>query len=207
MRKTKYFYFGVKRFFDFTVALLLLLLTFPLWLIIAVVIYGKMGRPVLFCQPRPGKNEKIFLLYKFRTMSDQRDQTGRLLSDRERLTPLGNWLRHTSLDELPQMFNVLKGDMSLIGPRPLLTDYLPLYNDRQHRRHDVRPGISGWAQVNGRNALSWSQKFEFDLEYVEKCGFQLDAKIFLLTLFRIIRKEGISADGEATMKKFGSEEK
>ena len=171
MRKTKYFYFGVKRFFDFTVALLLLLLTFPLWLIIAVVIYGKMGRPVLFCQPRPGKNEKIFLLYKFRTMSDQRDQTGRLLSDRERLTPLGNWLRHTSLDELPQMFNVLKGDMSLIGPRPLLTDYLPLYNDRQHRRHDVRPGISGWAQVNGRISVRWCDKFVFVLEYVEICGF------------------------------------
>ena len=161
-----------------------------------------MGKPVFFHQIRPGKNERIFSVCKFRTMRDAYDKNGNPLPDAERLTKLGKFIRTTSIDELPQMFNVLKGDMSLIGPRPLLVEYLPLYNARQRRRHEVRPGISGLAQVNGRNAISWEEKFEYDVQYVENFGFMMDAKIFYKTILNILKRKDISASGEATMHKF-----
>lgn len=155
-----------------------------------------------FCQERPGKDEKIFKVIKFKSMNDKSDNNGNLLSDAERLTKIGNFIRKTSLDELPQLLNVLKGDMSLIGPRPLLVKYLPLYNEEQKRRHNVRPGITGWAQVNGRNAISWEQKFEYDVWYVDNISFALDLKIVLLTIKKVFVREGISQDGQATMEYF-----
>jgi sugar transferase EpsL len=180
----------------------------PLLALIALKVKKKLGSPVIFSQQRPGLGGKIFRLYKFRSMKDRRGADGRELPDEQRLTPFGRKLRSTSLDELPELWNVLRGDMSLVGPRPLLPEYLPLYSERQRRRHDVKPGITGLAQVMGRNALTWEQKFEFDVQYVEQECFSLDLKILWLTLRAVIRREGISAEGSATMPPFtGSQER
>ncbi|MFA0284332.1 sugar transferase [Vibrio sp. 10N.222.55.F12] len=191
-----------KRLIDFTASLIALLLLSPIMLITAWQIKKKLGSPVLFKQQRPGLLGKPFNMLKFRSMKDAVDANGHSLPDEERMTPFGDKLRSSSLDELPGLWNVLKGDMSLVGPRPLLVQYLPLYNKEQARRHDVRPGITGWAQVNGRNAISWDEKFEYDVWYVENQSFLLDMKILLLTVKKVFVKEGISADGEATMTEF-----
>lgn len=191
-----------KRFFDVILAALALLMLAPVMLVTALLVRRYLGSPVLFSQTRPGFKGKPFQVYKFRTMTDARDSDGNLLPDDVRLTPFGLFLRSSSLDELPQLFNVLKGDIALVGPRPLLMAYLPLYSARQARRHDVRPGITGWAQVNGRNAISWEQKFELDVWYVENQSFWLDLKILALTLKKVFVKEGISADGTHTMPRF-----
>jgi sugar transferase EpsL len=177
-------------------------LTLPLILIVAVLIRSRLGSPVLFTQQRPGFRARPFVLYKFRSMTSASARSGEPLPDEARLTPLGMWLRKLSLDELPQLWNVLRGDMSLVGPRPLLMEYLPLYGPRQARRHEVRPGITGWAQVNGRNALTWEEKFELDVWYVEHLSFGLDMKILALTALRLIRPHGISQPGSATMARF-----
>jgi len=174
----------------------------PVFVVIAVLIRLKMGSPVLFCQTRPGLNGKPFTLYKFRTMKDEYDVNGNLLPDEKRLTPIGQFLRSTSLDELPELWNVLKGEMSLVGPRPLLMEYLELYTPEQARRHEVKPGITGWAQINGRNALNWEDKFKLDVWYVDHWGIWLDFKILWLTLVKVVKREGISADGHATMPEF-----
>ena len=192
----------LKRTFDATVALAGLILLSPLLLLLAACIRIKLGSPVLFSQIRPGKDGKPFRMVKFRSMTDARDADGNLLTDAKRLPPFGYFLRASSLDELPELWNVLKGDMSLVGPRPLLMDYLPLYNPEQYRRHAVRPGITGWAQVNGRNAISWEQKFVYDVWYVDNCSLMLDSKILLLTLKKVFIRDGISAEGEATMSAF-----
>ena len=180
----------------------MLVLTFPLILVVAVVIRFKLGSPILFTQNRPGLNGCVFKMMKFRSMLDAVDKNGQQLPDEQRLTSFGVLLRSTSLDELPGLFNVIKGDMSLVGPRPLLVQYLPLYNDEQALRHNVRPGITGWAQVNGRNAITWEEKFKFDVWYVENQCFWLDIKILLLTFKKVFVKEGISAEGEVTMSAF-----
>lgn len=192
----------MKRFFDIVIAALaLLLLAIPLLALIWQV-RRKLGSPVFFRQTRPGRHGRPFQMVKFRTMTDAKGPDGRLLPDAERLTPFGRFLRSTSLDELPELFNVLKGDMSLVGPRPLLMEYLPLYTPEQARRHEVRPGVTGWAQVNGRNALGWEEKFKLDLWYVDNRSLWLDIKILWLTVCKVLVREGISADGEATMSKF-----
>ena len=191
-----------KRLFDVAGAALGLLLLSPVMLTVAVCVRRRMGPPSVFVQTRAGRGGKTFALYKFRSMTDERDPEGNLLPDAERLTPLGRFLRRTSLDELPQLWNVLRGDMSLVGPRPLLTQYVPLYDARQRKRLDVRPGITGWAQVNGRNALSWPAKFELDVWYVEHRSTGLDLKIILLTIKKVLAREGISAPGEDTMPPF-----
>lgn len=191
-----------KRFFDGILAALALLMLAPVMLVTALLVRRYLGSPVLFSQTRPGFKGKPFQVYKFRTMTDARDSDGNLLPDDVRLTPFGLFLRSSSLDELPQLFNVLKGDIALVGPRPLLMSYLPLYSARQARRHEVRPGITGWAQVNGRNAISWEQKFELDVWYVENQSFWLDLKILALTVKKVFVKEGISADGTHTMPRF-----
>ena len=192
----------IKRLLDVGAALvLLLLLAMPL-VLLALVIRFRLGSPVLFRQRRPGLNGQPFEMVKFRTMTDARSPDGVLLPDAQRLTPLGRWLRATSLDELPELWNVLKGDMSLVGPRPLLMDYLPLYTPEQARRHELRPGITGWAQVNGRNAVDWHQRFKLDVWYVDHQSLALDLRILWLTLRKVWQREGISADGEATMAKF-----
>lgn len=192
----------MKRFFDIVIAALaLLLLAIPLLALIWQV-RRKLGSPVFFRQTRPGRHGRPFQMVKFRTMTDAKGPDGRLLPDAERLTPFGRFLRSTSLDELPELFNVLKGDMSLVGPRPLLMEYLPLYTPEQARRHEVRPGVTGWAQVNGRNALGWEEKFKLDLWYVDHCSLWLDIKILWFTVRKVLVREGISADGEATMSKF-----
>lgn len=191
-----------KRFLDFFVALIGLLLLSPIFLLATIgLFFANQGKPFFF-QTRPGKNEKLFQIIKFKTMNDKKDAAGNLLSDAERLTPIGSFVRKTSLDEIPQLLNVLKGDMSLIGPRPLLIQYLPLYDAVQKKRHDIRPGITGWAQVNGRNAISWEQKFEYDVWYVENCTFALDVKILFLTVKKVFKSEGISQEGEVTMEVF-----
>lgn len=192
----------MKRLFDVTLILFSLPLLLPLLLIVAILVRTKLGAPVLFKQVRPGLHGKPFTMMKFRSMTDERDEQGNLLSDAVRLTPFGRFLRSTSLDELPGLWSVLKGDMSLVGPRPLLMDYLPLYSPQQARRHLVRPGITGWAQVNGRNAISWEQKFEYDVWYVDNQSMALDIKIIFLTLKKVVVRDGISAQGEATMAKF-----
>ncbi|MCS6923723.1 MAG: sugar transferase [Fimbriimonadales bacterium] len=180
----------------------------PLMLALALLVWRKLGRPILFRQLRPGLHGKPFVMYKFRTMTDARDAQGNLLPDSERLTPFGKWLRSTSLDELPELFNVLKGDMSLVGPRPLLMEYLDRYTPEQARRHEVKPGITGWAQIHGRNALSWDEKFQLDVWYVDNWSLWLDLKILWRTLWIVLRREGISAEGHATMPEFrGSSEK
>lgn len=192
----------IKRMMDLILGFLLLILISPILVLVTLLLaIANNGQP-FFVQPRPGKNEKLFKIVKFKTMNDRKDANGKLLPDADRLTPIGKWVRKTSLDEIPQLINVLKGDMSLVGPRPLLPEYLPLYNDRQRRRHEVRPGITGWAQVNGRNTLSWQDKFEYDVWYVENCSFKLDIKIMILTAKKVIKSEGISANNQATMEAF-----
>ena len=192
----------LKRTFDFLIALVLLVALSPLLALLALAVRWKLGRPVLFAQTRPGLHGAPFAFYKFRTMTDARDAAGVPLPDAARLTPFGELMRKLSLDELPQLVNVLKGDMSLVGPRPLLMEYLPLYSERQARRHAVRPGITGWAQVNGRNALDWEERFELDLWYVEHRSFWLDLKIIAMTAWRMLRPQGIAQPGHATMSKF-----
>ena len=194
--------FYLKRVFDILVSLAGLILLFPLLLILALLVRINLGAPVFFRQERPGYHEKIFRLYKFRSMKDARDKNGNELPDEERLSKFGRLLRASSLDELPELFNVLKGEMSLVGPRPLLVKYLPLYNAEQHRRHDVLPGITGWAQVNGRNAISWEEKFRLDVWYVDHWTPLLDLKILFLTVKKVFVREGISAKNSATMEEF-----
>ncbi len=197
----------LKRPMDFILSLAAIIVLSPLFLLIAILVKLMLGSPVIFKQQRPGLNEKIFTIYKFRTMLDKRDTNGDFLPDELRLTRFGKFLRSTSLDELPELFNVLKGDMSIIGPRPLLIQYLPLYNEHQSRRHEVRPGLSGWAQINGRNAIGWDEKFNLDVEYVNNISFMLDLKIILLTVKKVIIREGINSDTAATMECFeGNEE-
>jgi sugar transferase EpsL len=192
----------MKRLFDTVAALVGLIVISPLLLVLALLIRVNLGSPVLFRQQRPGLHGKPFMMYKFRSMTDERDDQGDLLPDSVRLTRFGRILRSTSLDELPELLNVLRGEMSLVGPRPLLMEYLPLYSREQFRRHDVRPGITGWAQVNGRNALSWQTKFALDVWYVDHRTFLLDMRILFLTILKIFKREGISASGEVTMTKF-----
>lgn len=191
-----------KRFFDFVGAVVLIILTSPIMIMAYFLIKKRLGSPVIFTQARPGLDEKIFNIYKFRTMSNAKDENGNLLSDEIRLGDFGKRLRALSIDELPQLFNVLKGDMSFIGPRPLLIEYLGLYNEDQKLRHSVRPGITGLAQVNGRNAISWAKKFEFDSYYAKNLSLLLDIKIAILTVKKVIKKDGISKDGMATTEKF-----
>ncbi|WP_312351337.1 sugar transferase [Empedobacter sp.] len=192
----------IKRFLDFTIALFGLIVLSPLFILVTIGLYfANQGKPFFF-QERPGLNEKIFKIIKFKTMNDKKDSNGNLLPDADRLTSIGAFVRKTSLDEIPQLINVLKGDMAIIGPRPLLPQYLPLYNETQKRRHNVRPGITGWAQVNGRNAISWSKKFELDVEYVDNLSFLMDVKVFLTTFKKVFKSEGISQDGQATMEMF-----
>jgi sugar transferase EpsL len=192
----------MKRLFDFFVAAVAVILLSPVIALIALLVRSNLGKPVLFRQPRPGRHGQPFTLLKFRTMLDAVDSNGSSLPDAERLTAFGQLLRRWSLDELPELYNVLRGDMSLVGPRPLLMEYLPLYTSEQARRHEVRPGLTGWAQVNGRNAISWDQKFAFDLWYVDHASFSLDLKILWLTVRNVFTRHGISAEGEATMPKF-----
>ncbi|MEW5823157.1 MAG: sugar transferase [Pseudomonadota bacterium] len=191
-----------KRLFDLSVAVVAIFFLWPVLLVIAILVRVRLGAPVFFRQVRPGLHGKPFEMVKFRTMLDARDAQGNLLPDAERMTRLGRFLRSSSLDELPELWNVLKGEMSLVGPRPLLMEYLPLYSDEQCRRHEVRPGITGWAQVNGRNALSWDEKFKLDVWYVDNQSFWLDVKIIFLTVKKVLVRDGISAEGEATMSKF-----
>ena len=191
---------------DIVLSLSAIIVLSPVFIVLAVLVRVRLGSPVLFHQDRPGKDGKIFHMYKFRSMTDERDENGVLKPDEARLTSFGRKLRASSLDELPELFCILKGDMSLVGPRPLLVQYLPLYNERQKHRHDVLPGLTGWAQVNGRNALTWPQKFEYDVEYTEKVSFILDLKIVIMTIRNVLKKEGISPEGSATMDFFKGEE-
>ena len=191
-----------KRLFDLAVVLIALPLWLPLLVVLGLLVRLKIGSPVLFAQTRPGLDGKPFKLVKFRTMTDERDASGALLPDSQRLTTFGRWLRSTSLDELPELWNVLKGEMSLVGPRPLLVEYLPLYTLHQRRRHEVLPGITGWAQVNGRNAISWEEKFDYDVWYVDNRSLGLDLRILAMTAAKTLRREGISGAGEATMSRF-----
>ena len=181
----------IKRIFDFLLSLVLIIVFSPLLLIISLLVLIFLGRPIIFKQQRPGKNEKIFNIYKFRTMTNKKDKNGNLLPDSERLTKFGKFLRNTSLDELPELFNILIGQMSFIGPRPLLVEYLDYYTEEEHHRHDVRPGLTGWAQVNGRNLLNWEERFQKDLEYIEKCSFMFDLKIVFITIKKVICEEDI----------------
>ena len=192
----------IKRILDIISSLLAIIILSPLLAVTAVLVKTKLGSPVLFKQERPGKDEKIFTLMKFRTMTDERDENGELLPDEVRLTKFGKFLRSTSIDELPELLNILKGDMSVIGPRPLLVEYIPRYNEHQHRRHEVRPGLSGWAQVNGRNSISWEEKFDLDVEYVDNYSFAMDVKILFMTVLNVLKKEGISSETSATMEVF-----
>lgn len=192
----------IKRILDIISSLLAIIILSPLLAVTAVLVKTKLGSPVLFRQERPGKDEKIFTLMKFRTMTDERDENGELLPDEVRLTKFGKFLRSTSIDELPELFNILKGDMSVIGPRPLLVEYIPRYNEHQHRRHEVRPGLSGWAQVNGRNTVSWEDKFDMDVHYVDNYSFAMDVKILFMTVLNVLKKEGISSETSATMEVF-----
>lgn len=192
----------VKPLIDFLISLIGFSILVPIFLVLVILLsIANKGKPFFF-QPRPGKNSKIFKVIKFKTMTDQKDALGILLPDEVRLTAIGNFVRKTSLDEIPQLINVIKGDMSLVGPRPLLVEYLPLYNPTQQRRHEVRPGITGWAQINGRNAISWERKFELDVYYVDHLSLALDVKILYLTVLKVFQREGISQDGQATMEKF-----
>lgn len=192
----------LKRVIDLIVSGIAFCLLLPLFIVITALLFiANQGSP-FFVQARPGKNERIFRLVKFKTMNDKKDAAGNLLPDGERLTGIGKFIRKTSLDEIPQLINVIKGEMSLIGPRPLLVEYLPLYNDTQKQRHNVRPGITGWAQVNGRNAIGWKEKFELDVWYVDHVSFPLDCKIVLMTLMKVVKSEGVSQQGHATMPKF-----
>ena len=197
----------IKRGLDLLLSGGALLLLWPVLLVLGVLVRAKLGSPAIFCQERPGKNGKVFRLYKLRTMTEERDENGELLSDEERLTPFGRKLRALSLDELPELWNIFRGDMSIVGPRPLLVQYLPRYNAHQARRHEVTPGLTGWAQVNGRNLVTWEDKFDMDVWYVDHISFALDVKILWMTVRSVLRREGISAEGSATMEEFqGSEE-
>jgi lipopolysaccharide/colanic/teichoic acid biosynthesis glycosyltransferase len=191
-----------KRFFDFSASAIGLLILLPVLLVLALLIHHKLGSPVLFSQVRPGKDGKPFRMVKFRSMTDARDADGNLLTDSERLPPFGRFLRSSSLDELPELWNVLKGDMSLVGPRPLASAYLPMYSKEQYRRHDVRPGITGWAQVNGRNAISWKQKFEYDIWYVDNRSFWLDIRILAITVKKVLIRSDVMADGQGEVASF-----
>ncbi|MEF2093904.1 sugar transferase [Bacillus sp. CFBP9009] len=198
----------IKRAMDFILSLIAIVILSPILLVVAFLVRVKLGSPVLFKQKRPGLNETIFMMYKFRTMTDERDEHGELLPDNVRLTRFGRLLRSTSLDELPELFNILRGDMSIVGPRPLLVQYLPIYNNHQKRRHEVRPGLSGLAQVNGRNAISWENKFDLDVEYVDNVSFIGDWKIIFLTIKKVFVREGINSEVAATMEPFkGSNQK
>lgn len=198
----------IKRILDFILSLIALIILSPLLLIISLLVKIKLGSPIIFKQERPGLNEKIFTLYKFRTMTDKKDEKGNLLPDLERLTKFGRFLRSTSLDELPELINIIKGDMAIVGPRPLLVEYLELYDEKQKHRHDVRPGLTGLAQISGRNSITWEEKFEEDIQYINKITFIVDVKIILKTILKVFKREGIAQEGNATMEKFkGSEEK
>jgi len=191
-----------KRLFDFTFALIGFIIISPIFILITLLLTIANKEIPFFIQTRPGKNEKLFRIIKFKTMNEKRDINGVLLSDADRLTQTGKFVRKTSLDEIPQLLNVIKGDMSLIGPRPLLVEYLPLYDNKQKRRHDVRPGITGWAQVNGRNSISWTEKFDLDIWYIDHLSLHIDLKILWLTLYKVFKKEGINQSDQTTMEKF-----
>lgn len=195
-------YYKIKRIFDFIISLVAFIVLSPIILIVSILVYIKLGLPILFKQERPGKGGKIFKMYKFRTMLDSYDKFGQALPDEERITKFGKILRSTSLDELPELINVIKGDMSLVGPRPLLVEYLELYSEEQNKRHNVRPGITGWAQVNGRNSISWNDKLKLDVEYVNNLSLILDIKILFLTVYKVFKRDGISQEGNVTMEKF-----
>lgn len=198
----------IKRILDLILSLMALIVLMPLMLIIGILVAINLGTPIIFKQKRPGKDEKIFTLYKFRTMTDEKDEKGKLLPDSQRLTKFGKFLRSTSLDELPELINILKGDMSIVGPRPLLVEYLKLYNEEQKHRHDVRPGLTGLAQTSGRNAITWEEKFEKDIEYVHNISFIGDVKIIIKTAIKVFKREGISGTNSDTMQKFeGNKEK
>ena len=207
MHKRGFYEKYIKRFQDFICALTAIIILSPVLFIIAVLVYFKFGTPILFKQKRPGINGEIFEIYKFRTMTNEVDDKGILLPDDVRLTAFGKKLRSTSLDELPELWNILKGDMSAVGPRPLLVEYLTIYNKKQARRHEVRPGITGLAQINGRNAISWTEKFSWDIKYIDNISFIGDWKIILKTIFVVLNKAGINSKGSATMEKFTGEEK
>lgn len=192
----------IKRLLDFILSLIALIGLSPLMIIIYILVIIKLGKPGIFKQQRPGKDEKLFTLYKFRTMTDEKDENGNLLPDSERLTRFGKILRSTSLDELPELINIIKGDMAIVGPRPLLVEYLPLYNKEQKHRHDVRPGLTGLAQINGRNSISWENKFNDDIEYIHNINFLYDTKIVLMTIIKVLKREGITQTNNATMEKF-----
>lgn len=196
----------VKRFFDIIISILLIVILSPAMIVLYVKVRKNLGKPTIFCQDRPGYKGRIFKMYKFRSMKDATDSEGNLLPDSERLTNFGKKLRSSSLDELPELYNILKGEMSFVGPRPLLIEYLPLYNDEQGRRHDVKPGITGWAQVNGRNAISWDEKFKLDVWYVDNKSFLLDIKILFMTVYKVINKSDISHSDHVTMEKFTGNE-
>ena len=201
-RRNRFYENYIKRLLDILLSGAALIVLWPVLLVTAILVRRKLGSPVIFCQQRPGRDEKIFKLYKFRSMTDARDENGDLLPDEVRLTRFGKLLRATSLDELPELWNILRGDMSIVGPRPLLVKYLPLYNAQQKHRHDVRPGLTGWAQVHGRNALSWEEKFRLDVWYVENMSFLVDVKTVLLTVKKVFCREGISSETAATMEEF-----
>lgn len=194
----------IKRILDFILSLIAIVILSPVYLVVAILVKTKLGSPVIFTQQRPGKDEKIFKMYKFRSMTSETDENGNLLPDVVRLTSFGKLLRNSSLDELPELFNILKGDMSIVGPRPLLVKYLPLYNDFQKHRHDVRPGLTGLAQINGRNAVTWEKRFEYDVEYTKKVSILMDIKIILLTVKSVLKHEGIDSNTttQYTMKEF-----
>ena len=202
MKKQNKFYSKIKRILDFIISLIALIVFSPIMIIVAILVYVKLGSPIIFKQDRPGKDGKVFKMYKFRTMLDSYNKFGEALPDEERLTTFGKILRSTSLDELPELINVIRGDMSLVGPRPLLVEYLELYSEEQNRRHDVRPGITGWAQVNGRNSISWDEKLNLDVEYVDNLSFILDIKILFLTVYKVFKRDGINQDGNVTIEKF-----
>lgn len=195
----------MKRFLDIILSGIALIVLSPVYLVVAMLVRTKLGSPVIFIQKRPGKDNEIFNMYKFRTMTDKRDEQGNLLPDNERLTSFGKMLRSTSLDELPELWNIFKGDMSMVGPRPLLIEYLDIYTDDQTKRHLVRPGLTGLAQVNGRNAISWNAKFQFDIDYIESISLLLDIKIVFLTIKKVLIKEGISSDTSVTIEKFNGD--
>lgn len=192
----------LKRLLDFILSLIAIVILSPVFIIVAILVRTKLGSPIIFTQERPGKNEKIFKMYKFRSMTSETDKYGKLLPDELRLTKFGKTLRSTSLDELPELFNILKGDMSIVGPRPLLVKYLPLYNEHQKHRHDVRPGFTGWAQCNGRNAISWEEKFDLDVYYTQHVSFLLDVKIIFKTIKTVLCREGITSETSVTMEEF-----
>ena len=201
MKKNIYIKY-IKRFIDIIISFAFMICFFWIYILLAILVKLKLGRPVIFRQKRPGLNEKIFTMYKFRTMTDEKDEQGNLLSDKDRLTKFGKFLRSTSLDEIPELWNVIKGEMSLVGPRPLLVSYLAKYNEYEKRRHEVRPGITGWAQINGRNNTTWSDRFKNDIYYVENVSFLLDIKIVTQTFLKVIRRKDINQSEDMTMKNF-----